>query len=265
MTLISMSPQMPSQPNYWIGLNKPTKPVTKQIFCLPFAGGNANFFRQWASSLPDDIALFALQLPGRGQFMAHTRFTSMSALVEVVYKQLQALINGPYFMVGHSMGAAIGYEICWKFVEHQQRLPETFFASGCLPVRIKRQAPWVHLMSSMGIVQELKILGGTSDEILNNSDLLSLAMPTIRADFTLIEKYHCTREQRLPVSACVWAGIDDVRIPLEKMNAWDSVFVTRPEHRVFNGGHMFIDEQQSGRECFQHLLQHILQSSQDVA
>lgn len=257
MILTSATSKITNNHYYWINLKKPVKPIVHQVFCLPFAGGNANFFRHWAEHLPDNVALYALQLPGRGQFMTHNRFTSMNTLIEIVYKQLQTLIAAPYTLLGHSMGAAIGYELCWKLVEQHQLLPEKLIVSGCLPVRIKRQAPWVHLMSTMGIVQELKILGGTSDEVLNNSDLLSLAMPTIRADFELIEKYQCVREQRLPVSACVWAGLNDIRIPLEKMSAWDSVFVTKPEHHVFKGGHMFIDEQQSGRDCIQDLLKKI--------
>jgi medium-chain acyl-[acyl-carrier-protein] hydrolase len=43
-----------------------TQPNSKlRLFCFPYAGGGSAFYHRWASSLPKDVQICPVPLPGR--------------------------------------------------------------------------------------------------------------------------------------------------------------------------------------------------------
>jgi medium-chain acyl-[acyl-carrier-protein] hydrolase len=92
-----------------------------RLFCFPYSGGTARAYRNWMQTLPAEIDVCAIELPGRGNRLREPPLSRMSLTVEVVGKEIVSLLDRPYAFFDHSMGAIIGFEVArllrrWKIV-----------------------------------------------------------------------------------------------------------------------------------------------------
>ena len=55
--------------NSYITCPKPNPQGSLRLFCFPYAGGSSLIFHTWASSLPKNIEICPVELPGRGMQM----------------------------------------------------------------------------------------------------------------------------------------------------------------------------------------------------
>ena len=49
----------------WVIRYRQNAQVRLRLFCFSYAGGGASVFRSWANSLPREVEVCAIQLPGR--------------------------------------------------------------------------------------------------------------------------------------------------------------------------------------------------------
>lgn len=63
---------------------QPLSQASMRLFCFPYAGGRALIYRSWAKSLPTNIEVCAIELPGRGSLLKETPFTQMEPLIETI-------------------------------------------------------------------------------------------------------------------------------------------------------------------------------------
>src|SRR4030088_3222934 len=81
-------------------------------FVIPHAGGGAVMYREWQDLLPADVAVQAVQLPGRQDRAAEVAYTEIEPLTDALYEVLVAeLDERPYALFGHSMGALLAYRL----------------------------------------------------------------------------------------------------------------------------------------------------------
>ncbi|MHB1685047.1 MAG: thioesterase II family protein [Bacilli bacterium] len=59
--------------------------------------------------------------------------------------------------------------------------------------------------------EQLRRLNDTSEEVLENEELMSLVIPTLRADFQLSKSYHYCEEEPLTCPITVFVGEEDKR------------------------------------------------------
>src|SRR5260221_5976848 len=98
--------------NRWVSGNGVSPVARASIFCIPFAGGGASFYRAWAYSAPPSIALRPVQLPGREERFTETPYDRMPQLVQAAADALAPLLDKqPFALFGHSMGALVCYEL----------------------------------------------------------------------------------------------------------------------------------------------------------
>src|SRR5579863_10285259 len=83
-----------------------------RLFCFPFAGGGASFFRGWRAVLGPGIQVAAAALPGREARSAEAPIDSFDALVDALAAALRPHLSGrPFAFFGHSMGAPLAFEL----------------------------------------------------------------------------------------------------------------------------------------------------------
>ena len=99
----------------WLSL-VPVRPAGTRppLFCVHGGGGNVVAFRSLADCLDDDQPLYCLQAKGlkRGE-LALVTVEEMANEYLAAIRQIQP--RGPYLMLGHSVGAAIAYEMARRF------------------------------------------------------------------------------------------------------------------------------------------------------
>ena len=89
----------------------PTKidPVIR-LFCFPYAGAGAAIFRLWPNHLPEDVEVVSVHPPGRAHRLREPSLTRVEAMVEMAFESFRYLLDRPFAVFGHSLGAVVGAE-----------------------------------------------------------------------------------------------------------------------------------------------------------
>ncbi|MFE4575379.1 thioesterase II family protein [Streptomyces chartreusis] len=210
------------------------------LYCFPHAGGAAPYFRSWPLVVPENVAVRALQLPGRQDLRTSTPFRDMTELAEAVASAVTEDADGrPFGLFGHSMGALIAFETARELRRRGLDGPRVLGASAC-------RAP--HLpppLSTAGLSDELLFervqqLGGMPQEVLDNRELIELSLPALRADFALLNSYRFRPEATLNVPLTVFGGKDDRSVPVDSLTAWQIHSAEPITVRKFVGDHFYL-------------------------
>ena len=165
------------------------KQPAARLFCFPYAGGGASIYRQWASKLPVWIEVCAFQLPGREIRMREPGHTDLRSAVEEVADTIHSLLDKPFYLFGHSMGSAISFELARLLRRSGLPQPRHLFVSARRAPQLPQPKEDIHVLPEREFLASIKKLGGTPEEVLKNEELMELFLPTLRADFTLLETY----------------------------------------------------------------------------
>ena len=215
--------------------------ATIRLYCLPHAGGGASTFRSWAAELPESIEVVAVQLPGRESRLRESLPGRIDELVQPLAVEIDRLSDLPFACFGHSLGAVLSFEL----VRHQRRhglaLPTQLIVSG-------RNAPQLdsshdktfrHEMSDAELIDELRRLQGTPEEILENREFMAALLPVIRGDFKLVERYQYVEEPPLPVPLLAFAATEDKFTTRSGVEAWRQQSDISFRSKFFPGDHFF--------------------------
>ena len=88
-------------------------------------------------------------------------------------------------------------------------------------------------------------MGGTSEEILQNSAIMQLFMPTIRADFALVDSYVRNLQTRkdglepVVVDIHYFGGMEDEISPSVQEH-WKMFTTSRFTSKFYEGGHFYL-------------------------
>jgi medium-chain acyl-[acyl-carrier-protein] hydrolase len=211
-----------------------------RLFCFPYGGAGVSIFRDWYHALPKSIELCPVQLPGREERLSERPFTNMISLITELGEQLESYLDKPYAFFGHSMGALISFELT-RYIRRSKLLQPTYvFASGCsAPQTLKTSSPIFELPNSE-FIEKLRQMKGTSESIIQNSELMELLLPLIKADFELCETYKYNHEPPLELPFYVFGGLEDLSVSKDSLVAWCNQTTSRVQLKMFPGEHFFI-------------------------
>lgn len=215
-----------------------------RLFCFAYAGGGASVFRPWPKSLPHDVEVFALRLPGRENRIKQAPFTRMTALVDALLPSLLPYLDGPFAFFGHSLGALVSFELTRALYARHGVVPRRLLVSACpAPQTMAVEKP-LHTMPDAEFMAALQRLNGLPDAVLQNKELLAMMLPTLRADFAVFETYAYQPGPPLPCAISAFGGLRDVDLSREKIAAWNDQTGGAFALRMFPGDHFFIHSAQ---------------------
>jgi hypothetical protein len=83
------------------------------LVCLPFAGSGASFYRAWRKLEAVPVEVIPLQLPGREERFTEALPTDLITTAKDLARDVvrASAGKGPVALLGHSLGAALGYEV----------------------------------------------------------------------------------------------------------------------------------------------------------
>lgn len=218
-----------------------------QLLFLPHAGGTAGYVQDWDAPLAPAVEHLAVQYPGRADRRREAMPSTMPELVAPIAETVTAVADRPLFLFGHSLGAAVAYELALELRRRDSPVPAGMIVSG-------RAAPWrrcggdVHLRDDDGLVRELHRLGGMPSESTIDPDVLRGALEPVRSDFRIAETYrpHPTPAS-LPCPLHVFTGDADPELTPAEARHWRLASSTpeTTEVRVFHGGHFYLEQRRA--------------------
>lgn len=223
----------------WVPGRRAGRPQLR-LLCFPYAGGGASVFRPWAALLPPWVELCAVQLPGRENRVAEPLRRRLPALVVEAADGLLPLLDPPFALFGHSLGAVLAFELCRVFRRAGWPLPERLFVSAHVAPQRAYLRRRLHHLPDAELLRELRGYRGTPDAVLDSAELVRLLLPVVRADFELLDTYSYVPEPPLDVPISAFGAVDDVEIRLEDVAAWREQTSAEFTLREFSGGHLFL-------------------------
>lgn len=237
-----------STPNRWlVGPRKETLEdvAPMRLFALPYAGGSASAFRQWHKNLPASVDLYAIQLPGREARFAEPKLTYFFTAIEAIVNALRPMLDRPFALFGHSLGGILAFETARCLRRVNAPMPSQLFISGCSAPQVRGEILPYSKLSDAKFIEAVNKYGGLPDEVLQNSELIELFLPTLRADFGLLETYHYYEEAPLDCPITVFGGDDDPEAPRAKLTAWNIHTTKAFRISMFPGGHFYLNAAQA--------------------
>ncbi|HYU30729.1 MAG TPA: alpha/beta fold hydrolase [Thermoanaerobaculia bacterium] len=224
----------------WLAYREANPRARLRMFCFPYAGGGASAYRGWGASLPQEVEVCPVQLPGREGRLREPPFTRSEEMIAAVADALAPWFDLPFVFFGHSMGAAIGFELSRELRRRGRTLPLHLFAAGRRAPQLPARDEPIHDLPEPEFIERLRELNGTPEEVLQHSELMKLLIPLLRADFAVNETYVYTEEPPLDIGISAFGGLADPDVAREDVEAWSVQTRGRFRMRMMPGDHFFL-------------------------
>lgn len=229
----------PAAPNWFITHGADAPAV--RLFCLPYAGGSTAVFRGWAEKLPPSVQVCAVQLPGRDARADESPYRRLPSLITDLAAAVLPLLDRPYVVFGHSMGALVSFELVRQLRRQGAPLPAQLFLAAFRAPDLPNPNIRIHHLPDE-VIKTVLAKEGTPREVLQSEDLMRALLPTLRADFELCDTYEFVREAPLPIPVDVIGGMHDVRVGKADLEGWRSQAEVSFRLTMLPGPHLFIHE-----------------------
>ena len=209
------------------------------LVCLfPYAGGSASSYRPLAESFGPDVAVSAVQLPGRQNRWQEAPYTDFATVVADLAGELAEAATRPLVLMGHSMGATLAHEVA-RTLRHV-REPALLVVSGaCAPGTIV-DSVGAERFSDDELIEESREWVHLPPQVRANPELLELVLDALRADLALADAYRHVPGTPLSCPISVFGGRADPLVPEAALASWTSMTSGRTVVRVYDGDHFFL-------------------------
>lgn len=226
----------------WTACWRPVAAPRLRLFCFPHAGGGTLVYRPWAQHLPGDLEVVAVRLPGRETRFGEPVPGRIQDLAVAAVRAVTPLLDKPYAVFGHSMGALLAFEACQALRRSGLPGPARLLVSGRPAPHVPlRHAP-VHAAPSAELVARLRDYAGTRSEVLNDPSALGPFISLLRSDLAISETYKYVPQPPLDCPISVFGGTNDHFATEADLTAWHLHTAAGFRVQRFPGGHFFLHE-----------------------
>ncbi len=212
-----------------------------RLFYFPYAGGGAAEFRALAQYLPGHVDMCPVVLPGREHRLTERAFSAMPDLVDALVADLAPLLRlAPFAFYGHSLGSWVAFELTRTLRRTRRPMPSRLFVASRHAPHLPEHRPKLSQLPDAGLIEGVELRYGPLPAVIRNEPaLLGLFLPTMRADFTLLDTYTYRDEPALNVPIEALWGTEDAMVPRSSAAAWATHTTSEFRLHPIDGGHFF--------------------------
>jgi medium-chain acyl-[acyl-carrier-protein] hydrolase len=225
--------------NRWIIRPRPNPRAALRLLCFPYAGGGASIYRTWPAGLPENVELLAVELPGRETRFKERLHDRIGPLIAELADAVDPGTHGPFAIYGHSLGALLGFSFARELRRRSRGEPVHLFVSGRRAPQLPELSPMHHLPAPEFLAR-LRGLGGISDAVFAEAELMAVFLPVLRADIAVAETAVAAPEAALACPITALGGLADDRASVAELEAWRAQTRGGFEREMFEGGHFFL-------------------------
>jgi medium-chain acyl-[acyl-carrier-protein] hydrolase len=165
----------------------------------------------------------------------------MEHLVEELEPALIPILDLPFALFGHSLGALIAFEIARSLRHNHALEPVHFFASGCAAPHLPLINSPVHNLPERDFISHLRRMEGTPTQVLEDVELMEFLLPLLRADFAVRETYRFVPDDSSVCPLTAIGGSEDREVAVDRVAAWCRHTLGAFTHVTLTGGHFFLN------------------------
>ncbi|MEU8661685.1 thioesterase II family protein [Actinoplanes philippinensis] len=210
------------------------------LVLLPHSGSSAQGYGYWSGVIPETVSVAAVQYPGRGSRFGEPAARDITDLADELAHETAGL-EPPVHVFGHSLGALVGFELCWR-LQQLGRPAAAFYPSAAAAADLHRPIlTGPEALTDDRLLQTLRERGGMGDDVLNDPDLLEFALDICRADMLLTETYrYGPADRRLDCPITGFGGDRDPAVPTQLLHGWTRLGAAGSTVSVLPGGHFYL-------------------------
>lgn len=214
----------------------------ERIFCFPYAGGGASVFKGWEKFFEGSkIGVYPVQYPGKENRILETPIDNIDRLIIEIFEEIfPVLLQRPFIFFGHSLGTKIAYELSLKVYDELHLWPKLLVVSAGRAPHIREPKP-IYYLNDEKFVEELERFEGTPKDILDNTELIKIFLPSLRADFKIDETYERNDRRAVGMDILGFMGSNDKEMNLDELLQWKQYTNKVFSYWIVNGGHLFIN------------------------
>lgn len=222
--------------------HRPADPAAPPLVLCPHAGTGASAYRAYSAEFSRHFDVVALQYPGRQDRMKEPAAASIEELGAGAFEEFarsEHHTGAPITVFGHSMGGIVAFE----FARAAEAAGATvrLLAVSAVPAPSRIAEHPRHPRDDDAILDRLIALGGTDPKIAANRDLLRMALPVLKADYTAIDAYRCAPDVRLAAPIHAFGGDDDPIVFAGDLHGWREHTAADLEVSLLPGGHFYLE------------------------
>lgn len=238
----STQPGVTMTPDQWLARVDFRPSVALRLVCFPHAGAGTAAFMRWLPGLPERVALCPIRPPGRELAWREPVLRDVPSLADGAFAALSTLPPKPTVLLGHSLGAALAFEVARR-MEAAGQAPALLIVSAKPPVHLTARMPLLAGLPDAAFIAAVDATyGGIPPELRGEPELLAMVLPVLRADLGASEGYRPGVEPRLRCPVRVCYGVNDRAIDPAQMPAWGELTSGPVEVEAFPGGHFYLFE-----------------------
>lgn len=227
--------------NAWSISQKPSPETELRLFCFPYAGGSAGVYSRWHRLASPRLHVRGVEFPGRGIRLQEEACFSLPALITNLADLVEPLLDEPFAFFGHSMGGLVAFELARALRERGAPEPEHLFISAAAAPGTVSSRRSLLASSDAEVLEELKDLGGTPQELLDEPELMAMVVHTLRADYTALGTYEYREGAPLDIPMTVFGGLSDEIAPIADLRGWQAHTAAGCRFQFFPGDHFFLN------------------------
>jgi surfactin synthase thioesterase subunit len=207
------------------------------VVCVGHAGAGAAPFSAWIDPLSEVATVLGFRMPGRESRGLEPPLSDVMRMADELVSALQHIECENVAFFGHSSGALIAHECAYQTMSRGvKNLRALIVSSQSAPlagpiIRVPKQAS--------ELTDYLRVMGGTDESLLKNTDFLKLIGPAVISDLSAVASYQPPQD-RPPLNVPILAisGIDDpVKHDLE---SWQAFTQKRIQIKTIQGAHFYL-------------------------
>jgi surfactin synthase thioesterase subunit len=211
-----------------------------RLICFPHAGAGISVFRPWADLLPQEIELYAVQLPGREEALNETAIADWDTLADAFPAILQSLPHGNLAFYGHSLGATIAFEFARLTINvRPDKLQHLFCAARPWPGNSASRKLQLDNMSDETLLDFMTKTYGSMGDVMALDEIRDIFIPVLRNDLSLLSSYHYQPAAQLPCPLTVYCGEHDPLTAAADFQEWQQETTAGFEIERLLADHLF--------------------------
>jgi medium-chain acyl-[acyl-carrier-protein] hydrolase len=218
-----------------------------RVLCFAHAGAGAAMFRTWPEFLPEGVELACPTLPGREGRAAEPPLSDMQAVLAAVTEQVLPLLDLPYCLFGHSLGAFIAFDLAHELARRGATSPRHLFFAAQRAPRLAHPQPTIYQLPDAAFLEGVHLRhGALPAALLADEAMKTFLTRLLRADFTLVEAYRRGAVGPLSCAMTVFGGREDTAVRPALLHSWAEETTGACEIVLVPGGHFFFKTHPAG-------------------